>query len=61
MHMCCSGSNSFRISIEWSRIVPLQGQVEQRAIDRYHQMFDCMDRYIIDSTISLLCSTRRCF
>lgn len=34
----------FRLSIEWSRIQPRQGEVDLAAIQRYHQMFDVMDR-----------------
>ncbi len=39
-----AGSNAFRLSIEWSRIMPAQGQIDQKAIERYHQMFDCIDK-----------------
>ena len=39
-----AGSNGFRISIEWSRIMPAQGHIDESAIQRYHQMFDCIDK-----------------
>ncbi len=39
-----AGSNAFRLSIEWSRIMPAQGQIDHKAIERYHQMFDCIDK-----------------
>jgi len=39
-----AGCNSFRLSIEWSRIYPRRGVVDQSAVDRYHQIFDCLDR-----------------
>lgn len=38
------GSNAFRFSLEWSRIVPERGQVSAPAIQRYHKMIDCMIR-----------------
>ena len=34
----------FRLSIEWSRIQPRRGEVDLAAVQRYHQMFDIMDR-----------------
>ena len=39
-----AGSNAFRVSIEWSRIVPRQGRVDENAVQRYHEMFDCIDK-----------------
>lgn len=41
---CPAGSNAFRISLEWSRIMPVKGQIDQAAVKRYHQMFDCIDK-----------------
>lgn len=35
----------FRLSIEWSRIQPAPGKVDLAAVERYHQMFDVMDRW----------------
>jgi beta-glucosidase/6-phospho-beta-glucosidase/beta-galactosidase len=34
----------FRLSIEWSRIQPRRGEVDLAAVQRYHEMFDVMDR-----------------
>lgn len=34
----------FRLSIEWSRIQPRPGEVDLAAVQRYHQMFDIMNR-----------------
>lgn len=39
-----AGSNSFRLSLEWSRIVPRKGEVDRSAVDRYHQIFDALDK-----------------
>lgn len=39
-----AGSNAFRLSLEWSRIMPRKGQIDQAAVKRYHQMFDCIDK-----------------
>ena len=44
MLLYCTGSNSFRISLEWSRLYPKRGQLDQEAVKRYHEMFDEMDR-----------------
>lgn len=41
-----AGANSMRISIEWSRLFPERGRLDDAAVKRYHQMFDCMDQYI---------------
>ncbi|DBB01829.1 hypothetical protein WJX77_006999 [Trebouxia sp. C0004] len=47
------GSNAFRLSIEWSRIMPAQGQIDQKAIERYHQMFDCIDKHNMEANVTL--------
>ncbi|PSC70754.1 glycoside hydrolase [Micractinium conductrix] len=36
------GSNCFRISLEWHRIEPAQGSIDQAAVQRYCDMFECM-------------------
>lgn len=36
------GCNSLRFSIEWHRIEPQRGQVDAAAIQRYHEILDCM-------------------
>ena len=38
------GSNCFRLSLEWHRIEPAKGQIDQAAVQRYHDMFECMKR-----------------
>ncbi|MBM6699211.1 glycoside hydrolase family 1 protein [Bifidobacterium pullorum subsp. saeculare] len=41
------GLNAYRFSVEWSRIEPEQGVVDQSALDRYSQMIDgCLERGI---------------
>lgn len=35
----------FRFSIEWSRIQPRQGEVDLSAVQRYHDIFDVLDRF----------------
>jgi beta-glucosidase len=40
------GSTCFRFSIEWSRIEPQHGVIDEAAIQRYHQIFDCLERYV---------------
>lgn len=39
-----AGANAFRLSLEWSRIMPRQGVIDESAIRRYHQIFDCIER-----------------
>ena len=41
---CVVGSNGFRISLEWSRIMPEQGKIDQEAVDTYNKMFDCIEK-----------------
>ena len=36
--------NSFRLSIEWSRIEPEKGKINEAGIARYHQIFDCLEK-----------------
>ncbi len=36
--------NSFRLSIEWNRIEPKRGELDEAGIARYHQIFDCLHR-----------------
>ena len=38
-----AGSNAFRISIEWARIVPQRGVIDEEAVKHYHRMFDQID------------------
>jgi beta-glucosidase/6-phospho-beta-glucosidase/beta-galactosidase len=38
------GSNCFRLSLEWHRIEPARGQIDMEAVQRYNDMFDCMER-----------------
>lgn len=40
------GCNSFRISLEWSRVVPQKGVIDKAAVQRYHDIFDCIERYV---------------
>jgi beta-glucosidase/6-phospho-beta-glucosidase/beta-galactosidase len=47
------GCNSFRISIEWSRLYPKRGQLNQSAVKRYHEIFDELDRQGIEPNVTL--------
>ena len=38
-----AGCNAFRISIEWSRIVPVRGRIDYEAVRHYHRIFDKID------------------
>ena len=45
-----SGSNAFRISLEWSRITPQRGQVDEEAVRHYHKIFDKIDECVLTTT-----------
>ncbi|KAL3135656.1 hypothetical protein ABBQ38_006135 [Trebouxia sp. C0009 RCD-2024] len=47
------GSNAFRLSLEWSRIMPSKGHIDQAAVKRYHQMFDCIDKHNMEANVTL--------
>ena len=36
--------NSFRLSIEWSRLYPRQGELNKAAVERYNAIFDTLER-----------------
>ena len=36
------GSNAFRFSLEWSKIEPKRGSIDQSAIQRYQQIIRCI-------------------
>mmetsp|Transcript_17931 Transcript_17931/g.53969 ORF Transcript_17931/g.53969 Transcript_17931/m.53969 type:complete len:526 (+) Transcript_17931:343-1920(+) len=43
----------FRLSIEWSRIQPRRGEVDLEAVQRYHDIFDVLDRHKMETTVTL--------
>lgn len=47
------GCNAFRLSIEWARIEPQQGVIDQEAVQRYNDMLDCMEEYGIEPNATL--------
>eukprot|EP01023_Acetabularia_acetabulum_P029263 TRINITY_DN27637_c0_g1_i7.p1 TRINITY_DN27637_c0_g1~~TRINITY_DN27637_c0_g1_i7.p1 ORF type:complete len:301 (-),score=33.71 TRINITY_DN27637_c0_g1_i7:448-1350(-) len=47
------GCNAFRFSFEWSRIEPKQGEIDQAAIVRYHEMIDYMKELGIEPNATL--------
>ncbi len=34
----------YRMSVEWSRIIPKEGEIDFKAIEHYHKMFDWLNR-----------------
>ncbi len=40
----CADCNSFRLSIEWSRLFPRRGELNQAAVERYNAIFDTLER-----------------
>jgi len=45
--------NSYRFSIEWSRIEPIQNQFDESAISQYHKMIDRLLEYNIEPVITI--------
>ena len=41
-----AGCNTFRLSIEWSRLFPQRGQLCQESVNRYNEIFDCLERRV---------------
>lgn len=39
------GANAFRLSLEWSRIEPVEGYIDPIAVQRYHAILDCLEKY----------------
>ncbi len=48
------GSNCFRTSVEWSRIEPQQGVIDQEAVARYNKILDCLDKYAVPRLVRSL-------
>ncbi len=48
-----AGSNAFRISIEWARIVPQRGVIDEEAVKHYHRMFDQIDSCALSPAAAL--------
>lgn len=38
------GSNAFRMSLEWSRLMPEKGRMDETAVQRYHDILDALER-----------------
>jgi beta-glucosidase/6-phospho-beta-glucosidase/beta-galactosidase len=37
--------NALRFSLEWNRIEPKRGEINQEAISKYHKILDELERY----------------
>ncbi|MBF0547935.1 MAG: glycoside hydrolase family 1 protein [Candidatus Riflebacteria bacterium] len=48
------GLNAFRTSIEWSKIEPLPGIIDQKAVDFYHSMFQEMKKNGLTPVVTLV-------
>ena len=51
-----AGCNSFRLSIEWSRLFPQRGKLDQEAVNRYNEIFDCLERSARAPALYRICS-----
>ncbi|KAK9814269.1 hypothetical protein WJX72_003165 [[Myrmecia] bisecta] len=47
------GCNSFRLSLEWSRLYPRRGVLDQSAVERYNEIFDELDRQGMEPNVTL--------
>eukprot|EP00877_Chromochloris_zofingiensis_P010440 jgi/Chrzof1/564/Cz01g20180.t1 len=47
------GATSLRFSLEWARIEPQQGQVDEAAIARYHEILDCLEAHGLEPNATL--------
>ncbi|GIL72835.1 hypothetical protein Vretifemale_3128 [Volvox reticuliferus] len=47
------GCTSFRFSLEWARIEPEHGKIDMEAVNRYHQMLDCMAAHGLEPNATL--------
>ncbi|CAL8471442.1 g10984 [Coccomyxa elongata] len=47
------GCNSFRLSLEWSRLFPRRGELNQDAVDRYNAIFDTLERQGMEPHVTL--------
>ena len=47
------GCNSLRLSFEWSRIEPEQGEIDHTAIKRYHEIIDCIIKHGMQPMVTL--------
>ncbi|KAK9811112.1 hypothetical protein WJX73_003422 [Symbiochloris irregularis] len=46
-------SNCFRLSLEWCRLEPEQGKFDVQAVQRYHDILDCLIRHRMQPVITL--------
>eukprot|EP00884_Botryococcus_braunii_P018477 jgi/Botrbrau1/5312/Bobra.0391s0024.1 len=46
-------SNCFRFSLEWGRIEPSKGSIDQAAVKRYHAILDCLARHKLEPVVTL--------
>lgn len=47
------GCNAYRVSIEWARVEPRRGEIDQAAVDRYNDIFDELEANGIEPSVTL--------
>lgn len=47
------GINAFRLSLEWSRLEPRQGEFDEEAIQRYRDIFQCLEKNRLEPMVTL--------
>ncbi|KZE88523.1 glycoside hydrolase family 1 protein [Microbacterium sp. TNHR37B] len=51
--LAASGLNTYRFSLEWSRIEPAEGMVSHAALDHYRRVIDCCLELGVDPAITI--------
>ncbi|DBB17846.1 TPA: hypothetical protein ACH3X3_002865 [Trebouxia sp. C0006] len=47
------GCNSFRLSLEWARIEPRQGYIDEDAVKRFLEIFECLEQNKMEPSVSI--------
>lgn len=48
-----AGSNAFRFSLEWSRVMPTPSDICKDAVARFHDILDCCRRHKLEPFVTL--------
>lgn len=53
VHHAPPGSNAFRFSLEWSRVMPTASTIDRDAVARFHDILDCCKRHKLEPFVTL--------
>lgn len=51
--LAASGLNTYRFSLEWSRIEPAEGMISRAALDHYRRVIDCCHEFGVQAAITI--------